>query len=214
MYWNLILIMINRLHAIPSELANCDGRNWRQRLQPCSSSRKKYRGGQNICSHSCWRHQFGHNSKKFQLQFLLIKLCHQLLYTFVASAIWISILLGCRLQDMIQLGAVNFIVPGNLPLGCSAAYLTYFRKSNMDDDYDEATGCINWLNDFAKHHNELLRIQLNRIRELHPHVTIIYADYYNSAMRFYRSPKEFGTSLSFYLAQLYYVILSQLEFPL
>lgn len=100
--------------------------------------------------------------------------------------------ISSAITDMIQLGAVNFIVPGNLPLGCLAAYLTYFRKSNMDDDYDEATGCINWLNDFAKHHNELLWIQLNRIRELHPHVTIIYADYYNSAMRFYRSPKEFG----------------------
>lgn len=100
--------------------------------------------------------------------------------------------ISSAITDMIQLGAVNFIVPGNLPLGCSAAYLTYFQESNRDYDYDKATGCINWLNDLAKHHNELLQIELNRIRELHPHATIIYADYYNSAMRFYRSPREFG----------------------
>ncbi|KAA8549720.1 hypothetical protein F0562_001262 [Nyssa sinensis] len=58
--------------------------------------------------------------------------------------------------------------------------------------YDPTTGCLTWLNKFAEYHNEHLQIELNRIRELHPHVAIIYADYYNAAMNLYRSPSKFG----------------------
>ncbi|KAL3522437.1 hypothetical protein ACH5RR_015271 [Cinchona calisaya] len=109
--------------------------------------------------------------------------------TFVPSVVGA---ISSAITDIIQLGALNLIVPGNLPFGCSAAYLTYYYKTSRPDDYDEDTGCINWLNDLSKHHNEVLQIELNGIRELYPHATIIYADYYNSAMRLYRSPKEFG----------------------
>lgn len=95
-------------------------------------------------------------------------------------------------QELINLGAVTFMVPGYLPIGCSSAYLAQFESANKED-YDPLTGCLNWLNEFAQTHNERLQIELNRIQQLSPHATIIYADFYNAAMPFYRSPKNFGT---------------------
>ncbi|KAL3519935.1 hypothetical protein ACH5RR_018084 [Cinchona calisaya] len=99
--------------------------------------------------------------------------------------------ISSAIEEIIKLGVVTLIVPGNLPIGCSAAYLTYFQSSDKHD-YDSATGCINWLNNFSKYHNKLLQMELNRIRTLHPHATIIYADYYNAAMRLYRFPDKYG----------------------
>lgn len=96
------------------------------------------------------------------------------------------------LQELIELGAQTLIVPGNLPIGCSASYLNTFENSNKDE-YDAETGCINWLNNFAEYHNQLLQEEIHRIRELHPQANIIYADYYNAAMQIYQSPKKFGT---------------------
>ncbi|CAH9113704.1 unnamed protein product [Cuscuta europaea] len=83
------------------------------------------------------------------------------------------------------------MVPGNLPIGCSAAYLTHFSTTNKNA-YDAKTGCLNWLNDFSQYHNQLLQDELGRLRQLHPNVNIIYADYYNAAMRIYREPSKFG----------------------
>ena len=96
------------------------------------------------------------------------------------------------IQELIELGADTLVVPGNLPIGCSSSYLTYFQSSNKHD-YDMETGCIKWLNEFAKYHNKLLLTEINRIRELNPHALIVYADYYNAAMTLYRSPQKYGT---------------------
>lgn len=96
------------------------------------------------------------------------------------------------IQELIDLGAVTFVVPGNLPIGCSAAYLTMFYGSNKVQ-YDNSTGCIIHLNKFAEYHNTLLQTELNYIRELHPEVNIIYADYYHAAMQCFRSPDKYGT---------------------
>lgn len=98
------------------------------------------------------------------------------------------------MQELIELGATTLMVPGNLPTGCTPFYLTTYMSS-IEEDYDCETGCLVWLNEFAEYHNEMLRIELNRIQERHPHTTIIYADYYNAAMRFYHSPSEYGTSV-------------------
>ena len=95
------------------------------------------------------------------------------------------------MQELIKLGAVTLMVPGNFPIGCLAAYLTMFKSLNQND-YDPKTGCIDWLNEFATHHNNLLQSELNRIQEENPTTKIIYADYYNAAMRFYGSPLEYG----------------------
>ncbi|XP_071719717.1 GDSL esterase/lipase At1g28580-like [Rutidosis leptorrhynchoides] len=95
--------------------------------------------------------------------------------------------------DLIDLGAQTLIVPGNLPIGCSPVYLTIYAGYNSDE-YDAATGCLIRLNKFAEYHNELLKIELNKIQEMHPSVNIIYGDYYNAALQFYISPNEFGFS--------------------
>ncbi|XWS27854.1 hypothetical protein CRYUN_Cryun25bG0015300 [Craigia yunnanensis] len=99
--------------------------------------------------------------------------------------------IASAINELIELGAVTFLVPGNLPIGCSPAYLTYFQGSDKAE-YDPLTGCITWPNQFSEYHNELLQKELDQIHKLHPHVNIIYADYYNIAMRFYHSPSQFG----------------------
>ncbi|XP_019162690.1 PREDICTED: GDSL esterase/lipase At1g28590-like [Ipomoea nil] len=99
--------------------------------------------------------------------------------------------IASTINELIKYGAQILIVPGNLPIGCSPSYLSYFMTSNASE-YDPQTGCINWLNDFTEYHNELLQKELNHLRELHPHTRIIYADYYNAAMRLYRSPNNYG----------------------
>ncbi|EYU28066.1 hypothetical protein MIMGU_mgv1a009376mg [Erythranthe guttata] len=43
------------------------------------------------------------------------------------------------INELIKLGAVTLMVAGNFPIGCSAAYLTYFQSSN-EKDYDPETG--------------------------------------------------------------------------
>lgn len=105
------------------------------------------------------------------------------------------------MQDLIELGAQTVLIPGNLPIGCSAAFLTIYYGSS-DEEYDSTTGCLIRLNKFAEYHNELLQSELNRIRELHPNVNIIYGDYYNAAMQFFRSPDDFGTR-KFHSLELY-----------
>ncbi|KAK1368768.1 Sinapine esterase [Heracleum sosnowskyi] len=97
-------------------------------------------------------------------------------------------------DDLIDLGASTLVVPGNFPIGCSVAYLTTFMTNSSTKDYDPQTGCLNWLNDFAMHHNTVLKTALARIQESHPHATIIYADYYNAAMQLFRNPDKFGFS--------------------
>ncbi|MFS7896734.1 putative sinapine esterase [Helianthus anomalus] len=95
-------------------------------------------------------------------------------------------------NELIELGARTLVIPGNLPIGCSATYLTMFYGSNKMQ-YDNSTGCITQLNKFAEYHNELLNTELNQIREDNPEVNIIYADYYNAAMQIFRYPNTYGT---------------------
>ena len=85
------------------------------------------------------------------------------------------------------------MVNGLLPDGCSPAMLTYFKSSNKED-YDTATGCLSWLNDFSNYHNELLQEELNRVRANHPDAFILYADYFNPLMQLFRSPEQNGNS--------------------
>ncbi|XP_071699240.1 GDSL esterase/lipase At1g28570-like [Rutidosis leptorrhynchoides] len=95
------------------------------------------------------------------------------------------------INELIELGAQTLVVPGNLPIGCSTTYLTIYHGSDKVK-YDNTTGCLVELNKFAEYHNELLQTELHHIRELHPNVNIIYADYYNAAMQFYHYPLKYG----------------------
>lgn len=97
------------------------------------------------------------------------------------------------IQELIAIGAQTLVIPGNFPIGCSSAHLTEWGSEG--EEYDPTTGCLNRLNQFAEYHNQLLQMKLNQIRELHPSLNIVYADYYNAAMQIYRSPFKFGKNM-------------------
>lgn len=99
-------------------------------------------------------------------------------------------------QRLIEHGAVTIVVPGSPPFGCASEHLTLAKSSNKED-YDPLTGCFKKGNEFAHYHNNLLERELDRLRELHPHCTIIYADYYNAAMEVFLSPHQYGKQHSF-----------------
>ncbi|CAN1756214.1 GDSL esterase/lipase At1g28580 [Linum perenne] len=99
--------------------------------------------------------------------------------------------IGSAIEELIELGAVNFIVPGDFPKGCFPSYLTRFLSSNHSD-YDPITGCLVYYNWFSDHHNRMLRKEISRVQELHPSVRIRYGDYYGSAIRMHENPDEFG----------------------
>ncbi|GJV15265.1 SGNH hydrolase-type esterase domain-containing protein [Tanacetum coccineum] len=96
-------------------------------------------------------------------------------------------------NELIEMGAQTLVVPGNFPIGCSSSYLT--TRASDSEEYDPITGCLVSLNEFVEYHNDMLQKKLNLIRELHPNVNLIYADYYNAALQFYRSPNAFGIQL-------------------
>ncbi|RWR97472.1 Lipase_GDSL domain-containing protein [Cinnamomum micranthum f. kanehirae] len=92
---------------------------------------------------------------------------------------------------LIEQGALNLLVPGNLPIGCSTLYLTLFYTPNKEE-YDPRNGCLKALNGFSKYHNSLLKAALKKLRQKYPHAKIIYADYYGAAFKFFHSPSHFG----------------------
>ncbi|XP_022029833.1 GDSL esterase/lipase At1g31550 isoform X2 [Helianthus annuus] len=95
------------------------------------------------------------------------------------------------INELIGIGAQTLVVPGVLPLGCSADHLT-IAQGSKNEEYDPTTSCLIWLNQLAEYHNQLLQKELNHIRELHSNVNIIYADYYNATMQIYRFPYKYG----------------------
>lgn len=97
-------------------------------------------------------------------------------------------------QALIEEGAVELVVPGNLPIGCSAVYLTLFQSPNRED-YDR-NGCLKAFNDFAEYHNNQLKRSLNALRTKYPFAKIVYADYYGAAVRFFHAPKHHGKFVS------------------
>ncbi|KAK6268663.1 hypothetical protein QUC31_012823 [Theobroma cacao] len=99
--------------------------------------------------------------------------------------------ISSAIQELMKLGAVTILVPGNLPIGCLPIYLTRFQTSNKQE-YGRSTGCRTWLNDFSQYYNGMLKNELNKIRKLHPRANIVYADYCQAAIPFYRSPRQFG----------------------
>jgi phospholipase/lecithinase/hemolysin len=95
-------------------------------------------------------------------------------------------------QELIDLGARTLMVPGNFPLGCNAIYLTKYETTDKNQ-YDSA-GCLKWLNEFAEFYNQKLQYEIQRLRGIHPHANIIYADYYNALLPLYHHPTKFGNS--------------------
>ncbi|URD82433.1 lipid catabolic process [Musa troglodytarum] len=92
---------------------------------------------------------------------------------------------------LVRTGAKTVMASGMFPVGCIPVFLAKFRTQDAEA-YDPATGCLKWLNEFSQHHNLLLRRQLGRLRQAHPHATIVYADIYGALMSIYASPRRFG----------------------
>jgi phospholipase/lecithinase/hemolysin len=99
--------------------------------------------------------------------------------------------IGSAITELINLGAKKFVVPGNFPIGCVPLYLAIF-PSEKEGYYNKETECIEWLNEFTELHNQLLQEELEKIRNLHPDVSIVYADYYGATMNIFRAPLQFG----------------------
>ncbi|CAL9068744.1 unnamed protein product, partial [Musa banksii] len=99
------------------------------------------------------------------------------------------------ITTLIELGAKNFIVPGNLPIGCIPAWLSKYKRS--DPGYYDANGCIKWLNDFSHYYGSKLQDELNKLKRAHPEANIYYADYHGAGMRLFSNPKQFGIAERF-----------------
>lgn len=97
---------------------------------------------------------------------------------------------------LIEEGAVELVVPGNLPLGCNSVYLTLFQSPNRAY-YDQRNGCLKAFNSFSKFHNIQLKFALEKLRKKYPHANIVYADYYGAASRLFRNPKHYGKGITF-----------------
>ncbi|CAM0880400.1 unnamed protein product [Alopecurus aequalis] len=93
-------------------------------------------------------------------------------------------------ERLIKAGAMHLVVPGNLPMGCSSAYLTLHPGRNRSD-YD-SVGCLKTYNEFAQRHNGMVQQKLQVLRLKYPKARIMYADYYGAAMSFSKNPKQFG----------------------
>ncbi|XP_023637173.1 GDSL esterase/lipase At1g31550-like, partial [Capsella rubella] len=98
--------------------------------------------------------------------------------------------ISSAITELIGMGGRTFLVPGEFLIGCLVVYLTLYQTSNMEE-YD-SFGCLKWLNKFGEYRDEQLQAELNRLKILNPHVTIIYADYYNALLRLIQEPTKYG----------------------
>ncbi|KAF3339597.1 GDSL esterase/lipase [Carex littledalei] len=105
--------------------------------------------------------------------------------------------IGAGIKELIELGTKTLVVPGIIPFGCSPFYLTMFHTEN-NEDYDEETGCMKWLNEFSDHHEKLLKEELNNLRRLYPDATIIHADYNGASLDIFKSAERYGKFSEFY----------------
>ncbi|CAI0393498.1 unnamed protein product [Linum tenue] len=99
--------------------------------------------------------------------------------------------IGAVIEDLIEFGAVNFVVPGDFPKGWFPSYLTKFQSLNQSD-YDPTTGCLVYHNWFSARHNKLLKKEIERIRKVHRHISVRYADYFSTGIRMHRNPEKYG----------------------
>ncbi|KAH9620215.1 hypothetical protein KSS87_007889 [Heliosperma pusillum] len=81
-------------------------------------------------------------------------------------------------EEIIEVGATRIIVPGIFPIGCSPFYLELY-KSNDFSMYDELK-CLRQYNDHASFHNDLLEQSIVQLQMDHPHIAIVYMDYFGT----------------------------------
>ncbi|KAF8643591.1 hypothetical protein HU200_066644 [Digitaria exilis] len=93
-------------------------------------------------------------------------------------------------ERLIKAGAMHLVVPGNLPIGCSSAYLTLHPGRNRSD-YDSA-GCLKDVQRLRAAPQTPCSSTSCSAEGQVPAARIMYADYYGAAMSFAKNPKQFG----------------------
>ncbi|XP_062217761.1 acetylajmalan esterase-like [Phragmites australis] len=93
-------------------------------------------------------------------------------------------------KELLEMGAVRLVIPGNFPVGCVPSYLATVNVTEpiaYDDD-----GCLAALNVFAELHNARLQGAVADLRRSYPRATIAYADYYAAYVRILREARALG----------------------
>ncbi|KAL6850129.1 hypothetical protein ACP4OV_020756 [Aristida adscensionis] len=98
--------------------------------------------------------------------------------------------IGRGVEKLIADGAVELLVPGLLPTGCSPVYLSTFREPPAM--YGGRSGCLRELNKLSWVHNAALQRKIAELRVRHPGVRIMYADYYTPVMQFILHAEKYG----------------------
>ncbi|CAL4952357.1 unnamed protein product [Urochloa decumbens] len=93
-------------------------------------------------------------------------------------------------EMLIRHGARRIVLPGNVPMGCLPAILTFYPSPNVSD-YD-SYGCLRKINALARYHNELLWRSAQALRIKYPDAKIAFADYYDPVLAFLTAPALFG----------------------
>ncbi|TVU29367.1 hypothetical protein EJB05_20931 [Eragrostis curvula] len=84
-------------------------------------------------------------------------------------------------KELLDMGAVRLVIPGNFPIGCVPSYLA---TANITDPLAfDADGCLAPLNAFAELHNAALRDAVAALRRAYPRAVIAYADYFAAYLR-------------------------------
>ncbi|KAL6627166.1 hypothetical protein ACP70R_030892 [Stipagrostis hirtigluma subsp. patula] len=139
--------------------------------------------------------EFGVNDYHLSLKKLTLQQVRSLIVPNVIKTISMAI------QRLIKHGATSLVVPGVIPSGCSPPVLTFFADRARPADYDPRTGCLREINELGKYHklpfttpnhNSLLKDALHELRAKHPHVRIIYTDFFGPIMEMVESPRKFG----------------------
>ncbi|XP_056175778.1 GDSL esterase/lipase At5g45910-like [Syzygium oleosum] len=81
------------------------------------------------------------------------------------------------IRILIEEGAVDLLVPGQFPIGCSPTILTLYHSPNKSA-YDPRTGCLKAYDALFEYHDNYLKQELQKLREEYPLARIMYADYY------------------------------------
>lgn len=93
-------------------------------------------------------------------------------------------------KEVIELGAVNVVVPGNFPIGCVPLYLVRFRIKDPWM-YDELN-CLKGFNEFTMFYNRLLKRAIKELQQEYPGVAIVYGDYYSALKWVIRHASSLG----------------------
>ncbi|GER25370.1 GDSL esterase/lipase [Striga asiatica] len=91
------------------------------------------------------------------------------------------------LTTIISSGAKYIVVQGLPPVGCFPCFMSSGPKHGLDK-----MGCLSAINAGVSAHNEILQLALERFRKMHPHCTIVYADYWNAYLTIANNLTKYG----------------------